>query len=106
MKLADCPKCGEAPVRSCNPARPLVRDPDATTYFLECQCDDDGDERVHGDSPEACERAWAARVDNVTCAMGEAADEAFYRVFYGGSAPVTLQEQYEAACKQKRELDR
>jgi hypothetical protein len=92
MKLPDCPACGEQPTRSCNPARPLVRDPDATTYFLQCECDDDGDERVSGDSPEACERAWIARVDNVTSSMGEAADEAFYSRFYGGSSPVTLEQ--------------
>ena len=103
MKLPECPACGELPTRSCNPRSPLVRDPDATTYFLQCECDD-GDERVDGDTPEACERAWIARVDNVTANRAEAAYERQCSDFYGGSGPVTLKEQCEAAVKQKREI--
>lgn len=36
----------------------------------------------------------------------EAAHERFLEDYYGGSGPVTIQEQYQAAAKERRELRR
>jgi hypothetical protein len=44
--------------------------------------------------------------DNCYTSAAEAAFERMCEDFYTGSGPVTMQEQYDAAAKQKREMDR
>lgn len=44
--------------------------------------------------------------DNCYSSRGEAAYERFLDDFYGGSGPVTVQEHYDAAIKQRAELRR
>ena len=44
--------------------------------------------------------------DNCYTSAAEAAFERMCEDFYGGSGPVTIQEQYDAAAKERRELRR
>jgi hypothetical protein len=101
MALRPCPRCDDTPERSSAPACSAIPDPDDTTYFLMCQCDDE----VKGDSPGACEAAWNIRCDNLNDSMAEAAHEAFCSDFYGGGGPVTMAEQMEAGRRQKLGLE-
>lgn len=68
-----------------------------------------------------CTRCWARKgrktkatyieyghklCDDCCSDAAEAAHERFLEDYYGGSGPVTIQEQYDAAVKARRELRR
>lgn len=73
-------------------------------------CDDHGHDNVPAEYElDSCGEGSGGGgflCDNCATNMAEAAHERMLENYYGASTPQTLQEQYDAAAKQKRELDK